>query len=164
MTWDDILAEIIRDEGGIVQEIYLDPLVTSPDFPNGAPTVGPGLLLKPGYRVPMNALTYWTDHKFREKIKDYYRFEKVYGVNLDLVRRAVITGMIWNMGLRGVSRFRRMIAALQAEDYESAADEILDSRVHRQLSRIRDDAVFRGQAFWPVRTERWYEKMLIGED
>ena len=44
----------------------------------------------------------------------------------------VVVEMSYQMGVRGVNNFRNMWAALQAEDYERAAAEMLDSRWARQ--------------------------------
>jgi len=163
VNWDDTLAEIVKDEGGWQEKIYLDGLIMSSDFPNGTPTVGPGLLLRPGYEVPFQALIVWTDSRFRECIEAYHRFSMIYKISLDSVRRAAIAGMIWNMGFRGVCNFKKMIGALQAENYDLVADEIIDSSVHRKLASLRDQAVFSGMEWWPVRTEIWAVKMKSGE-
>ena len=71
--------------------------------------------------------------------------------------------MIWNMGFRGICKFKKMIGALQVEDYDKAADEIIDSNTHRKLAAIRDQAVFDGQKWWPVRTDQWADRMKDGE-
>ena len=42
-------------------------------------------------------------------------------------RKQVIVNMVFNLGARGFSKFRRMIAALDIEDYETARIEMLDS-------------------------------------
>lgn len=52
--------------------------------------------------------------------------------NLNAVRRAVLVNMVFQLGAGGVKRFRRMIAALENGDYETAADEMLDSRWYKQ--------------------------------
>jgi lysozyme len=46
-------------------------------------------------------------------------------------RQGVIICMLHQMGARGVSNFRKMIAALARNDFEDAADEMLDSDWHR---------------------------------
>jgi len=53
--------------------------------------------------------------------------------------------MVYQLGLRGFSQFRKYIAALQAKDYATAAAEMLDSqwatqtpaRANRLADRIR---------------------------
>ena len=48
-------------------------------------------------------------------------------------RFGVLINMAFNLGIRGLMSFRRMLAALQAEDYEEAAIEMLSSRWARQV-------------------------------
>lgn len=53
--------------------------------------------------------------------------------------------MTYQLGLRGFSAFKKFIAAIQAEDYQTAADEMLDStwakqtpnRANRLADRVR---------------------------
>ena len=52
---------------------------------------------------------------------------------LDAVRRAVVFEVAYNTGVRGLLLFRRMLAALEADDYETAAAELLDSDAGRKL-------------------------------
>jgi len=50
-------------------------------------------------------------------------------------RQAVIVDMVFNLGLRGVRRFTKMIAAIEAEDFETAATEMKNSRWYRQVGK-----------------------------
>lgn len=59
-------------------------------------------------------------------------------------RQAVLVNMRFNVGLGGLKEFRRMIAALIDQDYNRAADEILDSelaplRARRLAQQMRED-------------------------
>ena len=47
-------------------------------------------------------------------------------------RQEVIVEMVFQLGLAGVLRFRRMMKALTADDYDQAAAEMLDSKWHQQ--------------------------------
>lgn len=62
---------------------------------------------------------------------DWYR-------ELDSVRRAVIISMMHTLGVRGFSRFKRFIAAMEAKDYAKAAIEMKDSSWAIQVGK-RDD-------------------------
>lgn len=44
------------------------------------------------------------------------------------VRKAVLIDMAFNLGLTRLMKFRKMIAALELEDYDTAAEEMLDSK------------------------------------
>lgn len=47
--------------------------------------------------------------------------------NLNAARQDVILNMIFNMGLDDFLKFKKLIAALSAQDYAKAADEMLNS-------------------------------------
>lgn len=51
------------------------------------------------------------------------------------VRRGVLVEMVFQMGLGGVLTFEKFLAAAEDEDWEEAADEMLDSRWARQTPR-----------------------------
>lgn len=54
---------------------------------------------------------------------------------LDDVRARVVMDMIFNMGLNGFLRFRKMIAAIERQDWGAAADEMVDSAWYGQVGR-----------------------------
>lgn len=49
------------------------------------------------------------------------------------MHQIALVNMTFNLGLGGVKRFRRMLAALEAGDYAGAAGQMLDSRWARQV-------------------------------
>ena len=52
---------------------------------------------------------------------------------MDQVRRSALVDMAFNLGVTGLLGFKRMLAALEAGDYATAAAEALDSRWARQV-------------------------------
>ena len=52
---------------------------------------------------------------------------------LDPVRRKVVLDMRFNLGPGGFRGFKKMIAALERDDYDTAADEMVDSKWYRQV-------------------------------
>ncbi len=48
-------------------------------------------------------------------------------------RKAALVDMRYNLGQRGFLNFKNMIAAIKSGDYETAADEMLNSRWARQV-------------------------------
>ncbi len=52
--------------------------------------------------------------------------------NLDEDRQIIIKSMCYQMGVSGVLKFKKMIAALEKEDYKTASIEALDSRWAKQ--------------------------------
>ena len=58
------------------------------------------------------------------------KFPFLRGLPLD--KSEVVYEMVYQMGLSGVSKFKKMLKALEAEDYEKSATEMLDSRWAKQ--------------------------------
>ena len=58
---------------------------------------------------------------------------------LSPVRKEVIISMIFNMGLRRFKTFKRMIAGLQADDFYTASNELLDSLYHMQVGQRAEE-------------------------
>jgi len=50
--------------------------------------------------------------------------------DLNDIRREVLIEMIFQMGVRGVSKFKRAIRAAEARDWEGVYRELLDSKWH----------------------------------
>ena len=55
----------------------------------------------------------------------------VYG-HLNAARKGVLIEMIFQLGVRGVKKFKRFLGAARKGDYEQASDEMLDSKWHKQ--------------------------------
>ncbi|HYE19703.1 MAG TPA: glycoside hydrolase family protein [Tepidisphaeraceae bacterium] len=51
-----------------------------------------------------------------------------WSLRLDEARRAVLVNMAFNLGVRGLLGFRNMLAAVEAGQYDRAADEMMDSQ------------------------------------
>ena len=69
--------------------------------------------------------------------------------NLSEVRQRVIIDMVFNLGLPRFAQFRNMIAAIEAEDFVQASNEMMDSRWAQQVG---------------LRASRLAEMMETGED
>jgi lysozyme len=69
--------------------------------------------------------------------------------DLSEVRQRVIADMVFNLGLPRFSQFKNMIAAIEAEDYVQASNEMMDSRWAEQVG---------------LRASRLAEMMETGED
>lgn len=67
-------------------------------------------------------------------------------------RRGVLLNMAYNLGAAGLVRFRRMLAALQATDYNLASVEMLDSQWAGQVGpRARELAEQMRSGVWQGR-------------
>lgn len=109
------------------------------------------------YRCPEGALTIGVGHNLDAKglcddaifvQLDYDIVEAKRGAakvlerlwaGLDEVRQEVLVMMVFQLGEKGVSRFRKMIEAIGKKDYALAAREMLDSRWAQQTpNRARE--------------------------
>ena len=68
---------------------------------------------------------------------------------LDPVRQKVVLDMRFNLGPGGFRGFSKMIAALERDDYDTAADEMVDSAWYHQVGN---------------RSKRLVAMMRTGED
>lgn len=57
---------------------------------------------------------------------------------IDEVRRAVVTDMVYNLGMPGFVKFVKFIGYIEREDYASASIEMLDSKWARQVGTRAD--------------------------
>ena len=58
--------------------------------------------------------------------------------------------MCFNLGISGLKRFKKMLAACVAGDYEAAAEEMLSSRWAVQAgARARENAAMMRSGKWP---------------
>jgi lysozyme len=67
---------------------------------------------------------------------------------MDETRQDVIVNMVYNLGLAGVLRFKKLIGSLETQDYDRAAHEMLDSKWASQVGK---------------RAERLAQAMMNGE-
>lgn len=71
---------------------------------------------------------------------------------LEPARQIVLVDMAFNLGRHRLASFKRMRAAVLAGDFDTAADEMIDSRWYRQVrSRgVRNVAAMRGGQLQPT--------------
>jgi lysozyme len=62
----------------------------------------------------------------------YYELPETIKSNCNEVRKEVIIEMIFQLGFVGTLKFRKMLKAIEANNFEGAANEMLDSRWARQ--------------------------------
>ena len=70
--------------------------------------------------------------KVQEQLFRHYDYTQ-----LDPVRAAVLINMGYQMGVRSLMRFHKMFQALEAKDFDKAADEMLNSRWARKQTSTR---------------------------
>jgi lysozyme len=146
MDKDQLLKELMLDEG-VIHEIYNDHL--------GYPTFGVGHLItekdeehgKPlGTPVSEERVTECLNADVDivcaelDKNMEWWR-------GLNDTRQRVMANMCFNLGYPRLSKFKKFLAAVQKEDWETAAVEMMDSK---WATQVGDRAV------------RLREKMLNG--
>jgi lysozyme len=120
---DRIISRLVEDEGEILHA-YPDHL--------GFITIGVGRLIDPkkGGGISSDESRYLLANDIRKWMAIAGQWP--WFDTLDWARQGVIICMLHQLGARGVSNFRKMIDALARKDYETAADEMLDSGWRKQ--------------------------------
>ena len=144
------IRRLISQNEGRIPHVYPDSL--------GIPTIGVGFNLeRPEARqlieglgldfeqvksgqaeLDQDQIDVLLDHDIDQSIADariiFANFDE-----LDGARQAVLVDMTFNLGRTRLQGFRRMIAAVEREDFEAAVAEMIDSSWHRQVGqRARD--------------------------
>ena len=142
MNIDQLRKELERDEG-VKYEVYLDHL--------GYPTFGIGHLITDddpecgtsvGTEVSSDRVQEAFDFDVESVLSDcerlYVQFE-----HLPEEAQLIIANMMFNMGYTRLSKFKGMKRGVDARDWNAAADEMVDSKWYKQVSRRADRLVVR---------------------
>ena len=128
------LREELKIDEGVKYEIYLDHL--------GYPTFGIGHLVRStdpesGCEVGTSVTEHRVNEAFDEDIKTVLEdCERLYPFSFfDLPEEVqlIIANMMFNMGFSRLSKFVGMHRAVEAKDWNTAADEMVDSRWYSQV-------------------------------
>lgn len=121
---DQLIADLKRDEG-FVSHAYKDSL--------GYLTIGYGFLIDQsrGGGIPEDIARIWLLALVAHKLEDLAQAWPPFVQQPEQVRRA-LANMAYQLGVPGLMRFKKMLAALEREDRAEAAREALDSRWARQ--------------------------------
>ena len=107
--------QLKRHEGGPHLKPYRD---TENNF-----TIGWGHLLVDGITITRRVAQQLFDDDYHVA---EFNFLSLGINNLTRTRQSVLVNMLFNLGLPRFLTFRKMIKALENQDYEEAADEMLD--------------------------------------
>ena len=116
------LLESIKKHEGFVEHVYDDSL--------GIPTIGYGFAIKDlvlDEDIAEDILIRKLERLQRNANSRFRWLE-----DMPVVVQEVILNMCYQLGVTGVSKFRRAISALQEGDWDEAANEMLDSLWARQ--------------------------------
>jgi lysozyme len=129
----DILCRELSGDEGCRYSIYLDHL--------GLPTFGIGHLIRssdPEYNQPVGT------EVPKKRVRDVFMLD-VAVTRIDCLRlypnfdalpeecQLIIANMMFNMGRKRLSKFKKMRAAVNRRDWGAAADEMVDSRWYTQV-------------------------------
>lgn len=125
------LKNRIKKHEGFRDTVYYDHL--------GNATVGYGHLVTSDDNFK-SGVTY--DKELLEEVfeKDFdYAKQAADRISKDLpisyIARGVLIEMCFQLGEAGVSKFKKMLGALQIPNYDTAADEMLDSKWHQETPK-----------------------------
>ena len=116
------LLESIKKHEGFVEHVYDDSL--------GIPTIGYGFAIKDlvlDEDIAEDILMRKLERLQRNANSRFKWLE-----DMPVVVQEVILNMCYQLGVTGVSKFRKAISALQEGDWDEAANEMLDSLWARQ--------------------------------
>ena len=145
MDIDKLREEIEYDEGN-VKMVYLDHL--------GLPTFGIGHLIREsdpehGWKVGTDVSDDRCVEAFNEDVETVVSdCHKLYSDFDDLPEevKRIIANMMFNMGRPRLSKFKGMKRGVDARDWNAAADEMVDSRWYRQVTKRAQRLVDRMRA------------------
>jgi lysozyme len=125
----ETLKDHIKKEEGFRNKVYLDHL--------GNRTIGYGHLCLPNEK--------WDDDKIYDSKELNKTFEYDFNIACNDAEKliaknsihpdafCVLIDMCFNMGSPRVSKFKKMFAALEVQDYQTASKEMLDSKWANQV-------------------------------
>jgi lysozyme len=142
MDIEQLRNELSKDEG-CVHEVYLDHL--------GNPTFGIGHLIRScdpesecevGTAISESRVIAAFEEDIQNVISDC---EKLYPDFDDLPEEVqlIIANMMFNMGYTRLSKFKGMKRGVDARDWNTAANEMVDSRWYKQVTERADRLVTR---------------------
>jgi len=146
----DIIADLKRDEGRNVIDGKHMPYKCSA----GKLTIGYGRNLDDNGISEEEAIELLREDMYSastEVEKLYYFDNTTKGVNI--VRHNVLVNMIFNLGITRYKKFKKHIAAVKVQDWEEAANQMMDSSWYKQV----------GSRQVGSRAKRLVEEMRTGE-
>uniref|UniRef100_A0A6M3JI63 Putative structural protein n=1 Tax=viral metagenome TaxID=1070528 RepID=A0A6M3JI63_9ZZZZ len=122
----DVVKKMIRRHEEYRETVYLDT--------EEIPTGGWGHAFHVGSKLPMDIWEQIFEYDFNLHADEFCKFKERFHLNTNAARDAALIDMMFCMGASRLRKFVKMITALVLEDYQTAADEILDSdfgRTHK---------------------------------
>jgi lysozyme len=121
----EILEERIKRHEGFRDRIYLDS--------EDKPTCGWWHYLWVGSKVPLVACDAFFKQDLADAVNSYQTILPHLRKKLNTTRARVVIEMIFNMNIAKVLAFRKMWEAIDRDDFEGAANEMLSSKWANQV-------------------------------
>lgn len=121
----DALLDTLKSDEGWRPYVY--------DDSEGFATIGYGFLIdaRKGVGLPRPVAEFWLRYAVNERLEELQRLWPAFKDQPEDVQQA-IGNMAYQLGPAGVMKFKRMLAALNAGDRLTAAEEALDSEWAKQ--------------------------------
>jgi lysozyme len=129
----DQLREELEADEGVKYEIYLDHL--------GLKTCGVGHLCRKGEPeydmgvgtpISEERVAEWFGKDVGWTLKDCYKLLPDFDMLPEAVR-LIFANMMFNLGMKNLGMFKRLLAAIEDREWQKAADEMADSKWARQV-------------------------------
>ncbi len=139
----EALKKEIKEDEGVVNEIYLDHL--------GNPTFGVGHLIREsdpehglavGTSVSEERVNQCLDEDLETTVRDCHVLLPDFD-DLPEEAQLVIANMMFNLGRTRLSHFRKFLGAVNARDWNEAANQMVDSRWYSQVTNRAERLVQR---------------------
>ena len=130
------LIDRLKGEEGLRLQVYDDATgayIKPGTRVVGNPTIGIGTNIGPGAGITETEAEYLLWNRLVLAGADAATLPAWH--NLSDPRRLVLVDMVFNMGIKKVREFKLALAAMAAGDYDSAANQMLDSAWSRQVGR-----------------------------
>jgi len=150
---DTNLARLmIKDHESLRLTVYDDATgkpLRKGDTLEGHPTIGYGRNLS-GLGISLAESDMLLEHDIQRVVGELIASLPFF-TRLSTVRKSVLIDMCYNIGIKRLLNFARMISAIEVHDYKTAAREIVDSKYAKQVGRraqtlsqmMRDDKISR---------------------
>ena len=131
MDYEEIKARIKKHEG-FVPKMYLDSL--------GKATIGYGHLItekdnfKEGIEYSIEELEEVFNQDFNKAVEGANELTSKLNIILAKIK-GVIIEMVFQLGKTGVSKFKKFFEALNNQNYNEAANQMIDSNWHKQTPK-----------------------------
>jgi lysozyme len=131
------IIELLHEDEGLRLHVYDDATgkpIEAGYTCVGNPTIGYGRLLTKGRGITTGEADMLFGRDLQETVEELER-NYPWFIKLDSVRADVVISMAFNMGVPTFNEFQNTIHAINRKDWETAAEEIMDSKAARDLPR-----------------------------